>query len=125
MDMKKADTRAKGRHGEEMAAEYLVNQGYRVLEKNYRNHFGEIDIIAEESGTIVFIEVKLRNLNSYGSPEAAVDTWKQLRLSRTAAGYIAEKRVTERPCRFDVVSIYKGKVDLIRDAFELSELISW
>ncbi len=119
------DTRAKGRHGEELAAAYLIKHGFRIIEKNYRNHFGEIDIIAEEAGTVVFIEVKLRNLISYGHPVTAVDKWKQMRLSRIAAGYITEKRLTERPCRFDVVSIYKGNIELIKDAFEMPEGLSW
>lgn len=123
--MEKVNTRIKGKYGEEIATEYLIKLGYRILENNYRNCFGEIDIIAEEGGTLVFIEVKLRNLISYGHPVAAVDIWKQKRLSKTAAGYISEKRFSDKPCRFDVVSVYKGKIELFRDAFELTESLSW
>lgn len=123
--MEKVNTRIKGKYGEEIAAEYLIKLGYRIVENNYRNRFGEIDLIAEEGGTLVFIEVKLRNLISYGHPAAAVDTWKQQRLIKTAAGYISDKRFSDKPCRFDVVSVYKGKIELFRDAFELTEGLSW
>lgn len=121
----KSENRVKGRQGEQLATEYLEKNGYRIVEKNYRNCFGEIDIIAKECGTLVFIEVKMRNLISYGHPVLAVDIWKQTKISKTAAGYIADKRYDNVPCRFDVVSIYKGNIEVFKDAFELTENLSW
>lgn len=123
--MTKSENRAKGRQGEQLATEYLEKHGYRIVEKNYKNCFGEIDIIAKECGTLVFIEVKMRNLISYGHPVLAVDIRKQTKISKTAAGYIADKRCDNVPCRFDVVSIYKGNIEVFKDAFELTENLSW
>lgn len=123
--MTKSENRAKGRQGEQLATEYLEKHGYSIVVKNYRNCFGEIDIIAKECGTLVFIEVKMRNLISYGHPVLSVDMRKQEKISKTAAGYIAEKKCDNVPCRFDVVSIYKGNIEIFKDAFELTEKLSW
>lgn len=119
--MNRYNTRVKGKYGEEKAIRYLSNNGYRIVEKNYRNTFGEIDIVAREDDTIVFIEVKTRNISSYGPPEAAVDLRKQHRICKVAAGYINEKKLSDQPVRFDVVSISGIKIELIKDAFDLQE----
>jgi len=117
--MKRGDTRTKGREGEDSAIEYLKKKGYRIIERNYKNPFGEIDVIAREGDTIVFIEVKTRNTLSFGPPVEAVDSRKQERIGKTAFGYITEKKLTEQPVRFDVVSIFEGKMEVIKDAFDL------
>jgi len=123
--MERESTRAIGRDGEEIAAEYLRNNGYRIVEKNYKNRFGEIDIIAKDGNTVVFIEVKTRNTPSYGTPSSAVDSKKQQRMGKVAVTYLIKKRLTHHPVRFDVVSICDGKIEVIRDAFELREDFSW
>lgn len=117
--------RAKGRDGETRAEEYLVSNGYNILEKNYRNRFGEIDIIARDGKTIVFIEVKTRNTNSHGLPVDAVDAKKQGRIGRVALSYITAKKISNIPCRFDVLSINDNRIELFTNAFELPEGQIW
>jgi len=123
--MERESTRAIGRDGEEIAAEYLRNNGYRIVEKNYKNRFGEIDVIAKDGNTVVFIEVKTRNTPSYGTPSSAVDSKKQQRIGKVAVTYLTKKGLTQHPIRFDVVSICDGEIEVIRDAFELREDFSW
>ena len=123
--MERESTRAIGRDGEKIAAEYLRNNGYRIVEKNYKNRFGEIDVIAKEGQTVVFVEVKTRKTSSYGTPSSAVDSKKQQRMGKAAVTYLTEKRLIHHPVRFDVVSICDGEIEVIRDAFELREDFSW
>ncbi len=117
--------RAKGRDGEARAEEYLLIKGYSILEKNYRNRFGEIDIIARDGKTLVFLEVKTRNTDSHGLPVDAVDSRKRSRLGRVAISYMAEKKLINLPCRFDVLSIYENRIELFADAFDLPEGHTW
>ncbi len=111
-----------GRSGEDRAARHLANLGYRVLERNYSTRQGEIDLIALDRETIVFVEVKTRTSDAYGAPELAVDQRKQERMVKAALGYLKQKRLYHLSCRFDVVAISSGKeakVEIIRDAFEM------
>lgn len=112
-----------GRAGEELAAAYLQAVGYRLLERNYRCRFGEIDIVAEEGGTLVFAEVKSRRSEAYGEPQLAVGIQKQKKLSRVALHYLSERRLRSRCARFDVVAVkllpVESRIELIRNAFEL------
>jgi len=107
---------------EKEAAEFLKSKGYKLLEINYRTKFGEIDIIARENATICFVEVKARHCLDYGQPFEAVDFRKQSKIARAAAIYLKNKGLIEKPCRFDVLSIfYKGKdreIALFKNAFE-------
>ncbi len=113
-----------GKKGEELAADYLAKEGYRIVERNYRCVFGEIDIVAEEGNTLVFIEVKSRNSASYGEPKLAVGYRKQRKISTVALHYIEEKQKQGRSARFDVVSITLSSsghaIELIKNAFELA-----
>ena len=113
-----------GKRGEALAADYLTDAGYRIIERNYRCHFGEIDIVAEEGETLVFIEVKSRRSEAYGDPQLAVGHEKQKKISRIAMHYLEEKRLRHRPARFDVVAVKLlssgHKIELIRNAFELT-----
>jgi len=111
-----------GQQGEDRAAKYLVKQGYKILERNYRTRAGEIDLIALDRGEVVFVEVKTRTSNAFGAPELAVTPQKQQRMIKAALGYIKYKKLHQVPCRFDVVAISAAKeqeVELIRNAFEL------
>ena len=113
-----------GKRGEELAAAYLAEAGYRIVERNYRCIFGEIDIVAEEGETLVFVEVKSRRSEAYGDPQLAVGYEKQKKISRIAMHYLEEKRLRRRPARFDVVAVKLlpagHRVELIRNAFELT-----
>ncbi|HUI11167.1 MAG TPA: YraN family protein [Bacteroidota bacterium] len=114
--------RKAGASGEDEAARYLVTQGYRILERNFRFHtMGEIDIIAEEGEDLVFCEVKTRWGDGYGLPEDAVTPAKQRTIRKIAAAYLATHGIRERPCRCDVVSIRRdgaaSAITLFRNAF--------
>jgi putative endonuclease len=111
-----------GRTGEDRAAKHLAKLGYRVLERNYNTKQGEIDLIALDRDTIVFVEVKTRTSDAYGAPELAVDQRKQGRMVKAALGYLKQKKLHQMACRFDVVAISGGdeqQVEVIRNAFEM------
>jgi putative endonuclease len=109
--------------GENLAVEELTRRGYAILARRYRTRYGEIDIVAEEQGTIVFVEVKAREDMTCGSAAESVTPDKQRRIVSRAVEYLARKHVTDRPCRFDVVAIdYAGSpeqtVTVYPDAFD-------
>ncbi len=109
-----------GRVGEKKTAEFLKGKGYKILEKNYRKRSGEIDLIAKDGETIVFIEVKTRADDSFGKPCEAVGKEKQLKYFKVATAYLIEKFNTEEiASRFDVVEIEDGKINHVEDAFSL------
>lgn len=118
MEQKKENKRSTGSRYEETATAFLEQNGFRILEQNYRNRTGEIDIIAREGQYLVFVEVKYRRDGSCGFPEEAVDSRKQHKIRRTASCYLYGKGYGDStPCRFDVVSIVGDRISLIRDAF--------
>ncbi|HNU84690.1 MAG: YraN family protein [Pseudomonadota bacterium] len=112
----------KGARGEERAAEFLRDRGYRILERNYRCPLGEIDLIARDGGTVVFVEVKTRSTERFGSPQASIGARKQRRMTAVALYYLKGKNWLTAPARFDVaaVSLVEGKetVTLYRNAFD-------
>ena len=93
-----------GKEGEKIALKFLQNKGYIILHKNWRISYLEVDIIAEDKGEIVFVEVKTRSLNKYGDPEEAVEKKKEKDLVRLANAYL-ENIELEVPARFDIISI--------------------
>ena len=98
--------------GESLAAGYLREHGYEVLEANFRSRFGEIDLIARKGGYVAFVEVKLRRSDRYGRAAEQVDGRKQQRLMLAARSYLA-LHPQECPMRFDVVEVYapQGRMD--------------
>lgn len=108
-----------GSDKEQLAARYLTDAGYRIIESNYYCNFGEIDLIAEEDGYLCFIEVKYRADAADGYPEEAVDLRKIRRISRSAVAYMHMCGYSEdTPCRFDVVTVLGDEVSVIRNAFD-------
>ena len=109
--------------GEEKAADFLKSSGYKIIAQNYKNRFGEIDIIAREKDTVVFIEVKARHTDTFGGPEAAVGRFKQGKISQAALCYLKENKLLDKKARFDIVAIryidQAPKINLIKNAFEL------
>lgn len=95
-----------GDFGEECAAVYLKEKKYKILERNYKNAFGEIDIIAKQKKDIVFIEVKTRKSDKYGSPYEAVDYNKQNKIIAAAKLYLSKNKLFDKNVRFDMVEIY-------------------
>ncbi len=111
-----------GREGEDLAARFLMKQGYRILERNYSTRSGEIDLVALHDGAVVFVEVKTRTSHAFGAPELAVNPRKQQRMVKAALAYIKYKKLHQVPCRFDVVAITTAaeqEVEHIRNAFEM------
>ncbi|MBI3292867.1 MAG: YraN family protein [Elusimicrobia bacterium] len=96
------ERQARGRWGETLAGEWLRARGVRVLAKNYRTPLGEIDIIAQEEHTIVFMEVKTWLTDRFGAGETAVTPGKQRRLVKAALIFLKQRHLTHRPIRFDV-----------------------
>lgn len=117
--MNRADT---GRLGELEAARFLERNGYRILERNFRCRSGEIDIIARQGDTLVFVEVKTRAGEAFGSPEESVGGGKQRRMALAASYYLEKTGCHDTDARFDVVAVElkEGRFEcrLIRDAFE-------
>src|SRR5262245_58211166 len=113
---------AVGKAGEEAAVQYLRQHGYRILERNYRCRFGEIDLIARDGSMLAFVEVKTRRSQKYGSPAAAVTFQKQRHLIKASQTYLMQKKKTHELCRFDVVTVemeaQQPHIELIKDAFQ-------
>jgi putative endonuclease len=107
--------------GEELAVAELERLGYAISARRYRTRCGEIDIVADDDGTLVFVEVKARADAEFGTAAEAVTRWKQRRLVRMARDYLVRERVVNRPCRFDVVAIMLDgpapRIELYRNAF--------
>ncbi len=94
-----------GPQGEQLAARFLQRLGYRILARGHRQRLGELDLVALDGKTLVFVEVKTWRTGDKGDPSEAVDDRKQARLTRAALTYMKRRRLLEQPARFDVVSI--------------------
>ena len=102
---------------EDVVCEYLLNQGIEIIEKNFRCHFGEIDIIGREKNTLLFIEVKYRKNDQYGMPQEAV-TEEKKRVICKCATYYCMKHSYAVSIRYDVVAILDTQITWIKNAFE-------
>jgi putative endonuclease len=113
-----------GTSGENMAVWYLKQNGYKIIKQNYRNRLGEIDIIAREKKTIVFVEVKSRKSIRYGSPKWAVTPKKQRKISMVALYYLKSTQQIDAKARFDVVAITSNRdepqIEIVKNAFDLA-----
>lgn len=115
-----------GNDSELLAAEFLENQGYTIIERNYRNSIGEIDLIARDKETLVFAEVKARSSTRYGNPKEALTYSKQKKISKTAMLYLKMTKQMRIKARFDVVAIHPSengedhRIELIKNAFNLT-----
>lgn len=115
---------ALGTLGESLASDALRRQGYAILATRYRTRFGEIDIVAQQAGVIVFVEVKARRTARHGSAADAVSPAKRRRVAAMALDYLAWTGRLDAPCRFDVVAIDRAgteqmTVRLITDAWQV------
>ncbi len=116
-----------GELGEEVAANFLIARGFRILERNFRCKGGEVDIIARNPGdkSLVFIEVKTRRGLSYGVPQLAVTPFKQRQISKAALTWLGKHRLHDTNARFDVIAILLSgdglhKIEHIVNAFDLA-----
>ena len=113
---------ALGKAGEEAAVQFLRQHGYRILERNYRCRFGEIDLIARDGRMLAFVEVKTRRSQTYGPAAAAVTLQKQRHLIKASQAYLIHRKKADEFCRFDVVTVamdaQQSYIELIKDAFQ-------
>jgi putative endonuclease len=117
------DRQALGKSGEDLACRELRRRGYEILARRYRTRVGELDIVARDGATIVFVEVKTRRNSNYGEPSEAVGLRKQHRIWLMASDYLLRRGWCNRPCRFDVVAITMGdgrlqRIEILRGAFD-------
>lgn len=121
IDLKKDSTRKVGAKAEELACRILAEKGYRILKQNFQIRGGEIDIIAEHKGILVFVEVKARYSHDFGLPIESITQSKVRFLKRSAQFYIHQNHLYEKQARFDVVTIDyvlgNPKIELIENAF--------
>ncbi len=117
----RADARRIGEEAEELAARFLAQHGLAILARNYRTRFGEVDLVAREGATLVFVEVRARSWAAFGGAAASVDRRKQRRVVAAARHFLARLRA-EPPCRFDVLAWEAGRDSprWIRGAFDAS-----
>ncbi|MFA4844708.1 MAG: YraN family protein [Candidatus Margulisiibacteriota bacterium] len=114
-----------GLAGEEIAERYLSQQGYEIVERNFRSQQGEIDLIAREGDDLVFVEVKNYSARSYGAPLSAVNRNKRRSIIHAARTFIYRKRIVGTNCRFDVITIYRQPdgsraIELYKNAFAIN-----
>jgi len=113
-----------GKKGEALAVHRLKKAGYKIIETNYRTQLGEIDIVAKDNDTIVFVEVKSRRSLHFGNPKQAVTLQKQKKISIVALYYLKTTGQSNAKARFDVVTVIsnrdQSRVEIIKNAFELA-----
>jgi putative endonuclease len=111
-----------GQRGEELACEELERRGYEIVARRFRVRSGELDVVARDGATLVFVEVKTRTGRAFGEAAEAVTPLKQLRMRRLATEYMMRHRLGECPCRFDVVSIHfdagAPAIEIMQSAFD-------
>ena len=105
-----------GARGENQAVRYLKCNGYKILKRNYKNPFGEVDIIAQKGDTVAFIEVKTRLSENYGAPSEAVNRRRRDKYVQAAKYYFYGKQI-DVTVRFDIIEILQGEINHIENAF--------
>lgn len=115
-----------GQTSERLAEQFLVAKGYRIVERNLRTSLGELDLVAEDGDILVFVEVKGRTTEAFGGARLAVGRRKQHKLIQLASQYLAQRHLSDRACRFDVVLVQgdptpKGQIEHLENAFEVVE----
>lgn len=113
-----------GQYGEQLAVDFLLKQKYKIIKRNWRCHYGELDIVAQENDVLCFVEVRTKTNVEYGSPFETITQTKQRKLIQLAQEYIQENDCEEQDARFDVMAVdltdNLAKVEIIKNAFELS-----
>jgi putative endonuclease len=112
--------RSIGKIGEDTAVEYIENRGYKVIDRNYTSRWGEIDIISEKDGVLVFVEVKTKIGDKYGAPWESVTFFKYQKLKRSIQYYITSNKNSNRKCRIDVCGVLLNP-DLTVESVKLYE----
>jgi putative endonuclease len=111
-----------GKTGEDLACAELEKRGYAIIARRYRRRGGEIDIVARDGTTMVFVEVKARDSRAFGEAAEAVTAFKRRRITQLARDYMTQQRLFNCPCRFDVVSIHfdegRPNIEVFQNAFD-------
>lgn len=115
-----------GQASEMQAEQFLVAKGYRILDRNVRTRLGELDLVADDHGVVVFVEVKGRTTDAFGGALLAVDHRKRVKLTKLAAQYLAQRHWSDKACRFDVVLVQgrasdQGRIEHLQNAFDVAE----
>ncbi len=113
----KKENKVKGGIGEAKVYHYLEKSGYKILETNFENIYGEIDIIALKDRKIVFIEVKARSSYAFGRPCEAVTPYKQNKIRQAAEAYLIKKKLYERDMSFDVIEVLDDEINHLKSCF--------
>ncbi len=118
-----ADRVSLGKSGEDIACRELRRRGYEILTRRFRTRLGELDIVARDGATIVFVEVKTRTNANFGTPSEAVTALKQRKVWLMATDYLHRQGLHDHPCRFDVVAIRfdengRREIEVLRGAFD-------
>ena len=111
------NTKILGTKGEVLAKDFLKKKGYKIIEVSFSNQIGEIDIIAKQGETIVFVEVKTRSSNKFGFPSEAVGFHKQNKIRSVALSYLKSTKNLETQARFDVIEVSENEIRHIENAF--------
>jgi putative endonuclease len=110
-----------GKTGEDLACAELERRGYAIVARRYRRRSGELDIIARDGRTLVFVEVKARRGRTFGEAAEAVTGYKQRRIAKVALDFVSRHHLHDCPCRFDVVSIHvdgdRTVIEVFQNAF--------
>lgn len=119
-----------GQDSEASAEQFLRRKGYAILERNLRTTIGELDLVADDHGVLVFVEVKARTTGAFGGALLAVDRRKQAKLIRLAGQYLAQRHLSDRVCRFDVVLVQGDaessfQIEHIEHAFDVPDQAGW
>jgi putative endonuclease len=116
-----AESHETGSRGEQLAAEYLMQKGWKILARNFRRYRAEIDLIAADGECLVFVEVKAARTDGFGPPELRVDRRKRQQMCKAALAFLQEKKLENQECRFDVIAVeFRGpeaRIRHLRDAF--------
>ena len=107
--------------GEVAAKRFLEEKGYKILAENYAGRMGEIDIIALQGDTVVFVEVKARETTAFGQPIESVTPQKVRKIALTAQQFLVQKRMLARSVRFDVIEVLYGEIRHTENAFSLND----
>lgn len=115
-----------GQASEDWAEQFLRAKGYRILDRNVRTSIGELDLVAEDRGVVVFVEVKGRATNAFGGALLAVNHRKRAKLIKLAGQYLAQRHWSDKVCRFDVVLVHgrpsaQGRIEHFPNAFDVTE----
>lgn len=115
-----------GQASEMQAEQFLLAKGYRILDRNVRTPLGELDLVAEDQGVVVFVEVKGRTTEAFGGALLAVNHRKRVKLTKLAALYLAQRHWSDKACRFDVVLVQgrssdQGQIEHLQNAFDVGE----